>query len=134
MKLWQSPGIIISISTVSSKQFPTDILQSTLQYQPFRSNRKSKLQRKRQFVGFDDDILDLIWIPQSSPPEDHDIATDTESLINPSPTESQAVEINYKLVTITNSSQIKIFNQDFEVELMDGHDDIVLAGDVTPDG
>jgi hypothetical protein len=90
------------------------------------------LQKKRQFVGFNDDILDLIWIPQPrSEDQDTDIKdTEGEAAV----AEIPAAEINYKLAVITNSSQIKVFNQNFEAELMDGHEDIVLAGDVTPDG
>lgn len=78
------------------------------------------LQQKKQFVGFNDDILDILWMPALKDSNDDNILENDIS--------------NCKFGVITNSSQIKVFNSSFHCILMDGHEDIVLAIDVTPDG
>lgn len=81
------------------------------------------MNKQKQFVGFNDDILDILWLPNTNKTSDvSDIA------------EKQKRENEFHLAVITNSPQIKIFNQNFDVELLDGHDDIVLSADGTADG
>ena len=79
----------------------------------------SFLMENRLFIGFNDDILDILWIPSTAEPVLDDHGDELE---------------NFSLAMITNSSQIKIMNNDFTALLLTGHSDIVLAADVSPDG
>ena len=73
----------------------------------------------RQFIGFNDDILDVVWIPSSAEPE----------------YDADGVDVSdFSLAVISNSTQIKIMNRDFTSKLLSGHSDIVLAIDMAPDG
>ena len=88
-------------------------------------------------MGYNDDILDMIWIPtidDSTNQQQSNMDIDDDNNDH-DPDEIIEKPIDkFDIVIITNSSQIKIMNQDFNYQLLDGHTDIVLAGDVTPDG
>ena len=77
------------------------------------------LSRKRQIVGYNDDIIDLKFIPPHA--EDG----------GASRTDAPATDI----VVATNSPDLRIVNlETFDTVLIEGHRDIVLAVDVSSDG
>ena len=95
----------------------------------------------RQVSGCNDDILDILVIPQ---PEGSLPLTETTSdriadnnSISQSIVEGNrqnATEKKFLLAIITNSSQIRLVDESFSCTPLDGHTDIVLAADVSPDG
>lgn len=64
----------------------------------------------KQIVGNFDDILDLVLIP------------------------SEHSNISSKVAVISNSNQVRIMDDSFASSPLDGHSDIVLAADASPDG
>lgn len=69
------------------------------------------LANARQLIGNFDDILDMVVIP----PENHE-------------------DSKLKFAVVSNSSQVRIMNDVFTSSPLEGHTDIVLAADSSPDG
>ncbi|OQS00858.1 U3 small nucleolar RNA-associated protein [Achlya hypogyna] len=70
------------------------------------------LQRTRQIIGFNDDILSLKFVPSAD-----------------------GAGLSDHLVAATNSEQIRVMNRDtLSCELLSGHTDIVMALAVAPNG
>ena len=77
------------------------------------------MQKCKQIVGYNDEIIDLKFIPTSSGV----------------PGEAPETKRSDRIVMAANSDQLRSFHlQTFDCELMYGHKDIVLACDVSPDG
>lgn len=68
-------------------------------------------------MGFNDDILDIKYVPTIREVEN------TETVVNE------------RVVVATNSPQVRVFDlAGFSCVPLDGHEDIVLAVDASPDG
>ena len=76
----------------------------------FRVGGDERLTLLKQVVGNFDDILDLVLIP-----------SDTENS-------------DLSVAVISNSNQVRIMDDSFASSPLDGHTDIVLAADASPDG
>ena len=104
------------------------------------------LEEKRQLVGFNDDILDMKFIPclaENKQLFDHsnlqlslnkNESTTVTTTTTTGSTNVDSFYSKYALGLITNSNQVRIMDSNFNVLSMNGHTDIVLAIDVTPDG
>lgn len=80
------------------------------------------LRRSRQIVGFNDDILDIKF---------RGVFTETTDDAG----QLHEAVVNDHIVVATNSPQVRMFDLSrFGCTAFDGHDDIVLAIDVSPDG
>ena len=77
----------------------------------YRIGGEQGLQLEKQIVGNNDDILDLLILPSSS---------------------SSSSE--FQMALVTNSNQVRILQQDFSSTPLEGHTDIVLAVDCSPNG
>ncbi|TMW68602.1 hypothetical protein Poli38472_006070 [Pythium oligandrum] len=122
LKLWSYAGT--SCQTVKTVAAESDALRFTMLL--LNSTRKElvavsseqnllvyneKLERTTQIIGFNDDILNLKYIPTT----------------NGTPSNQIAVA--------TNSEQIRLLNREtMSCELLSGHTDIVMALAVSPDG
>jgi U3 small nucleolar RNA-associated protein 13 len=107
------------------------------------------LAASRQLIGCNDDILDIIVIPR---PTDTAPATTTttassssssnkrrsSSVGSDTPASASATHPDpsdhFHLALITNSPQVRLVDGAFACTPLDGHTDIVLAADVSPDG
>jgi len=88
-------------------------------------NGEAPLAESRQFIGFNDDILDIIWIPSPS---------SSNTFLDEDSEEIKIVQVpKLSLAVITKSTQIKLMDENFTCRLMSGHEDIVLAADVSSD-
>ena len=80
---------------------------------------KDKMKKCKQIVGYNDEIIDLVFLP-------------SPSSINGNPPRQQE---SSKIAMTANSDQLRVFDLNtFDCELLYGHTDIVLACDVSPDG
>jgi hypothetical protein len=70
----------------------------------------------KQLVGSNDDILDILTIPQS-------VHTETDSNT-----------VSYKVAIVSNSVLIQIVDENMVAQPLAGHSDVVLAVDASPDG
>ena len=84
------------------------------------------LHRDRLLIGSHGDILDIAFIPQ------HKIHSETDN------TENEMVENTennkFLVALITNSTQVRLMDETFNCRVLEGHTDIVLSVDVSPDG
>lgn len=76
------------------------------------SNTVSRLEPSKLLIGSQGEILDMALIP------------------NP----NANVGSSFKLALITNSTQVRIVDERFNCSVLEGHKDIVLCVDVSPDG
>lgn len=98
------------------------------------------MKERRQLVGFNDDILDLKFIP--SLPTNEELfdsfkligSSTSSSSPSSSSSSSSSVSSTYALGVVTNSAQVRLIDNDFNCLSLNGHADIVLCIDVTPDG
>lgn len=72
-----------------------------------------RIEPSKLLIGSQGEILDMALIPNSS---------------------SNASGSGFKLALVTNSTQVRIINESFSCSLLEGHKDIVLCVDVSPDG
>ena len=78
---------------------------------------KDKMKKCKQIVGYNDEIIDLVFLP-------------SPSSINGNPPRQQE---SSKIAMTANSDQLRVFDLNtFDCELLYGHTDIVLACDVSP--
>jgi WD40 repeat protein len=73
-----------------------------------------KLASTKLLIGNHGDILDILKIPSS-----------------PS---SSSGELQFKVALVSNSHQLRILNEHLSCQILDGHQDIILSVDVSPDG
>lgn len=95
----------------------------------------------RNLVGGSEDVLDLVVLPelnqenekdQDSDSDDDDEESDApEVSLNP---ELSGLSDGFRMAVVTNSSDIKLLNNNLSCRLLQGHSDIVLAVSVSPDG
>lgn len=91
------------------------------------------LRQARQLVGFNDDILDIAYVPRNktkSVHEDNNNDDDKGDDERDTATSAQS----FQLAVVTNSPSVRLMDQSFGFSLLDGHEDIVLAVDACPDG
>ena len=96
------------------------------------------LEFEKLVVGCNDEILDIAILP--SPKNDHSFLVGQDE--NTSFGEVSVVEQidglvhlrPFKIAVITNSAQVRIMDESFKCVCLEGHLDIVLALDVSPDG
>eukprot|EP01041_Mallomonas_annulata_P003782 gene3782-7509_t len=72
----------------------------------------------RRIIGSNDDILDIVVLPNS---------TSTSS-------EIREKSSCYRIAMITNSTQVRLMDDKMHFQPLEGHTDIVLSVDVSPDG
>ena len=92
----------------------------------------------RNVIGFNDDILDIAYVPSERDEVEVDYEVDRvgsngNSGINDSH-EPYNKNSKYLLALVTNSPQVKLIDEKYESVHLDGHADIVLAVDVAPNG
>ncbi|CAH0477034.1 unnamed protein product [Peronospora belbahrii] len=125
LRLWRSSGNACEIlftqkSDASSALTYTDMLLSATRREVVVVSSEQNflvfdenLTRRTQIIGFNDDILNLKYIPKAD-------ASGAPSDV---------------LVVATNSEQIRLVNRNtLSCELLSGHADIVMALEVSPDG
>ena len=76
----------------------------------------------KHLVGCNDDILDISVLGNDVIGESDDV------------TSSDVSSDDFRLAVVTNSPQIRIFDNNFDCKTLNGHTDIVLAIDSSPDG
>lgn len=72
---------------------------------------EGRIEPSKLLIGSQGEILDMALIPSSG-----------------------AASSGFKLALVTNSTQVRIINERFSCSLLEGHKDIVLCVDVSPDG
>ena len=83
-------------------------------------DNKSRVFANRQIVGCNDDILDIAFIPKySNDDEDDDYIKNSDE---------------FTLAMATNSPLVRLMDESFSCSLLDGHTDIVLSVDASPNG
>ncbi|GMF19212.1 unnamed protein product [Phytophthora lilii] len=125
LRLWRSSGsacetVFTQKSDASSSLTYTDMLLSAVRREVVVVTSEQnflvfdeRLSRRTQIIGYNDDILNLKYIPQAD--------------ASGAPSELLAVA--------TNSEQIRLLNREtLSCELLSGHTDIVMALAVSPDG
>jgi len=80
--------------------------------QQLAKGSNERLEPSKLLIGSQGEILDMALIPNSS----------------------DASGSGFKLALVTNSTQVRIINERFSCSLLEGHKDIVLCVDVSPDG
>jgi len=84
---------------------------------------------ERQIVGYNDDILDIAFVPRAAAKSANGDEEADENVMDvvssPKP---------FLLAVVTNSPTVRLMDQSFGFSLLDGHEDIVLAVDACPDG
>ena len=73
----------------------------------------------RQIVGCNDDILDIAFIPKYSDDDEDDYIKNSDE---------------FTLAMATNSPLVRLMDESFSCSLLDGHTDIVLSVDASPNG
>lgn len=76
-----------------------------------------KLGAEKLLIGNHGDILDILKIPSSS-----------------SSPEEASSEIQFKIALVANSHQLRVLNENLVCQVLEGHQDIILSVDVSPDG
>ena len=101
-----------------------------------KSNELVTLESVRNVIGFNDDILDIAYVPRESDEDVVDYEVDRVGSNGKSDTNDGPHTKNHKylLALITNSPQVKLIDENYESMHLDGHTDIVLAVDVAPNG
>eukprot|EP00644_Phytophthora_capsici_P000017 jgi/Phyca11/13487/fgenesh1_pg.PHYCAscaffold_4_\ len=125
LRLWQSSGsscetLYTQKSDASSALTYMDLLLSTSRREIVVISSEQnflvfdeKLARRTQIIGYNDDILNLKYIPKAD----------------------ASGEPSDMLAVATNSEQIRLLNREtLSCELLSGHTDIVMALAVSPDG
>ena len=94
------------------------------------------LNERRQLVGFHDDILDMKFVPSllNNRGLFDCFGSSSSSSAASSSSSSGLVAPKYALGVVTNSAQVRLIDNDFNCLSLNGHADIVLCIDVTPDG
>jgi hypothetical protein len=82
----------------------------------FRVGGGQGLRSNKQLIGNYDDILDMVVLPRLDGTANDDC------------------EEGVRLAVITNSNQVRVVDENFCSRPLDGHTDIVLAVDCSPDG
>jgi hypothetical protein len=90
----------------------------------------------RNIIGFNDDILDIAYVPVENDEEvGYEVdRTGSNSVIHTSENQEKKKTTKYLLALVTNSPQVKLIDEKYESIHLDGHTDIVLAVDVAPTG
>ena len=104
-----TPVSMRSLLYISAFSFHFEHLYSLI-YFTTRVGGEQGLQLEKQIVGNNDDILDLLILPTSS---------STPGI---------------QMALVTNSNQVRIIQEDFSSSPLEGHTDIVLAVDCSPNG
>ncbi len=101
-----------------------------------KSNELVTLESVRNIIGFNDDILDIAYVPRESDEDVVDYEVDRVGSNGKSDTNDgpHPKYKKYLLALITNSPQVKLIDEKYESMHLDGHTDIVLAVDVAPNG
>lgn len=73
-----------------------------------------RIEPSKLLIGSQGEILDMALIPSKD--------------------KNNSTASGFKLALITNSTQVRIINEQFSCSLLEGHKDIVLCVDVSPDG
>lgn len=81
--------------------------------QAVKADKDISLRPKELVVSNHGDVLDMIRIPHSS---------------------EATSALNYKLALVTNSPQLRIIDEKLNCVVLEGHTDIILSADVSPDG
>jgi U3 small nucleolar RNA-associated protein 13 len=84
-------------------------------------DNKSRVIANRQIVGCNDDILDITFIPRYTNNDDEDDDCNKNSN-------------EFTLAMATNSPLVRLMDESFSCSLLDGHTDIVLSVDASPNG
>lgn len=97
------------------------------------------IEPSKLLIGSHGEILDMVIIP--SPPCNQSTNTTATSTTNTtsvsrsiSEEEKELLLPQFKLALITNSNQVRIVDERFTCSILEGHKDIVLSVDVSPDG
>jgi hypothetical protein len=94
-------------------------------------------------IGANDDILDLALLPSFSSSsydqkDDDDISAEKDETqkdaIVSSNEEDDGSNVKFRVAVITNSNEVRIMNEGFSCRSLNGHTDIVLSVDASPDG
>lgn len=104
-----------------------------------KSNEPVTLASVRNIIGFNDDILDIAYVPRESDDDVVDyevdrVGSNNKSDSNDSHGAHTKSSSKYLLALVTNSPQVKLIDEKYESMHLDGHTDIVLAVDVAPNG
>ncbi len=83
-----------------------DLTAITAQAAAFVDNSRSWLSPSRVLIGSHGDILDMVRVPNSA----------------------------YDVALVTNSPQLRFMNRQFECQVLEGHQDIILTIDISDDG
>ena len=101
--------------------------QLALQHQTAAANNNNndtftneRIEPSRLLIGSQGEILDMVMIPQSDNNNNN-----SNSNSNPNA---------FQLALVTNSTQVRIINEKFSCSVLEGHKDIVLSVDCSPDG
>ena len=106
----------------------------------FKARNESELgglELQKHLSGGDEDILDIINIPQliendSADNGSSDIDSDNDG--DGAGKAGRSATHHFRLAIVTNSSHVKILSDNFDCNLLFGHKDIVLAACASPDG
>lgn len=90
-----------------------DMVQLHELVQAAKADKDIVMRPKELVVSNHGDILDMIRIPNSS---------------------EAGAGLNYKLALVTNSPQLRIIDEKMNCVVLEGHSDIILSADVSPDG
>ena len=83
-------------------------------------------------IGSHGEILDMIMIPSHTQSSNQSTNITASTTTNDDIRDSSPLQ--FKLALITNSNQVRIMNEHFSCSILEGHKDIVLSVDVSPDG
>ena len=121
-------------------------------------NRKESiksLQFFRHLIGANDDILDLALLPSfssssssSSYDQKEEEEEDDDDYISAEKDKTQkdatatassnekddGSNVKFRVAVVTNSNEVRIMNEGFSCRSLNGHTDIVLSVDASPDG
>ena len=113
-----------------------------------RNKSVKSLQFFRHLIGANDDILDLALLPSLSScydqEEDDNIsveknetskdATASATATASSNEKDDSSDVKFRVAVVTNSNEVRIMNEGFSCRSLNGHTDIVLSVDASPDG
>ena len=93
----------------------------------------------RLLVGSHGEILDMVAIPMStlpspSTPPPSSSSSSSSAVTSNSSDVAAVATLRFRLALVTNSPQLRIVDERFSCTVLEGHRDIVLAVDVSPDG
>ena len=118
-------------------------------------NRKESiksLQFFRHLIGANDDILDLALLPSFSSSSSYGLKEeeeeDDDDYISAEKDKTQkdatatassnekddGSNVKFRVAVVTNSNEVRIMNEGFSCRSLNGHTDIVLSVDASPDG